>query len=127
LLPNLLTGARIFLALCLYGLLWSDRRFFILIFWVAAATDTFDGYLARRLSAESDLGRRLDRAADLLYLGSTVVWSAVLSPRMFSDHTGVWLWVATAIIARQAMATESSENGSATTWTRRSLLASFIA
>lgn len=62
-------------------------------FCVAAATDFFDGYLARRWHATSDLGVFLDTSADkLLVAGALIALAAVgrASP-----------WVAAVIIGRE--------------------------
>jgi CDP-diacylglycerol--glycerol-3-phosphate 3-phosphatidyltransferase len=72
-LPTLITSVRLLavpvvmadLSLSLWSPWWS-----VLIFFVAAATDWLDGYLARKLNQESELGRFLDPLVDkLLVLG----------------------------------------------------------
>ena len=67
-LPNQLTVARIAAVpvLCLFigmGNGWL-RWLALLIYLVAAITDWLDGYLARRMSMQSDLGKMLDPIAD---------------------------------------------------------------
>ncbi len=68
-IPNALTVARLLAAPCV-GLvfLFADRPFADWVaFWIfatAAATDFFDGYLARRFSQESAIGTMLDPIAD---------------------------------------------------------------
>ncbi len=77
-LPNLLTYGRIVAVPLVAGLLlWNDRAetitglgvssarwIALLIYVLAAITDFFDGYLARRWGQQSSLGRMLDPIAD---------------------------------------------------------------
>ncbi|HTJ64372.1 MAG TPA: CDP-diacylglycerol--glycerol-3-phosphate 3-phosphatidyltransferase [Alphaproteobacteria bacterium] len=76
-LPNLLTLGRIVLILpfalvFLHGSLQS-RWVALVLFVIAAATDWFDGYLARRLNQGSPFGRMLDPIADKLLVVSAVL------------------------------------------------------
>lgn len=77
-LPNLLTFARILMIpVCLVLLdrdsprsgFWSG-----LVFTLAALTDFFDGYLARKLGVVSVLGKLIDPLADKLIVMATLVW-----------------------------------------------------
>ncbi|MDE2355453.1 MAG: CDP-diacylglycerol--glycerol-3-phosphate 3-phosphatidyltransferase [Alphaproteobacteria bacterium] len=87
-LPNLLTGVRLALALfTFFGLagatLLSDRltpaaqfgleRGAVVAFVIAALTDFFDGWLARRLQAESLWGAILDPIADKVLVCGVVL------------------------------------------------------
>lgn len=91
-LPNVLTSVRIGMGLvvfvCLAGAagavpLLSDRltgddqfalmRWALILYVVAASTDFFDGWLARRLGAESAWGAILDPIADKILLAGTVL------------------------------------------------------
>jgi CDP-diacylglycerol--glycerol-3-phosphate 3-phosphatidyltransferase len=65
------------------------------LFAVAAATDTLDGYLARRWRLESTLGSFLDTTADKLLTSGTLV--ALVSVGRASA------WVATIIIGRELL------------------------
>lgn len=76
-LPNLLTLGRIALILpftlvFLHGSLQS-RWVALVLFGVAAATDWFDGYLARRLNQGSPFGRMLDPIADKLLVVTAIL------------------------------------------------------
>lgn len=62
-------------------------------FCVAAATDFFDGYLARRWNATSDLGVFLDTSADKLLVAGALI--ALVGVGRAS------LWVATVIVGRE--------------------------
>jgi cardiolipin synthase len=76
-LPNTLTLGRIalilpFAILFLHGSVvtrWESLALFL----IAAATDWFDGYLARRLNQGSALGRMLDPIADKLLVVSAII------------------------------------------------------
>jgi cardiolipin synthase len=75
--PNLLTLSRIVLILpfalaFLHGSVQS-RWTALILFAVAAATDWFDGYLARRLNQGSPFGRMLDPIADKLLVLATIL------------------------------------------------------
>ena len=67
-LPNILTYGRIMAVPIVAGLLlWGGntaRWTALAIYVVAAITDFFDGYLARRWQQQSSLGRMLDPIAD---------------------------------------------------------------
>jgi CDP-diacylglycerol--glycerol-3-phosphate 3-phosphatidyltransferase len=76
-LPNQLTIARIATIplLCLMlALGWDWLRWIALIIYVlAAVSDWFDGFLARRMNMMSDLGKMLDPIADKLLVGALLV------------------------------------------------------
>ena len=72
---NLLTIFRIVASpLIFISLLYLDLKFFALIlFLLAAATDYFDGVLARLFNAESRFGAILDPIADKILLVSSLI------------------------------------------------------
>ncbi|RZI46787.1 CDP-diacylglycerol--glycerol-3-phosphate 3-phosphatidyltransferase [Rickettsiales endosymbiont of Peranema trichophorum] len=76
-IPNLLTLFRILLiptlifSFYLKGELSSYVAVAIFVF--ASITDFFDGYIARRMSTQSELGRMLDPIADKLLIASTLM------------------------------------------------------
>jgi len=76
-LPNLLTLFRIFLVPFLVVALLTryDAKEYVglLIFWVAAATDFFDGWFARRRKQVTTLGQLLDPIADKLLVTAAFV------------------------------------------------------
>ncbi len=76
-LPNLLTLGRILLILPFAMLFFHGsamtRWESLALFLLAAATDWFDGYLARRLNQGSTLGRMLDPIADKLLVAAAIV------------------------------------------------------
>ena len=66
---NLLTIARILLApIILLSLIFDNYLACIILFFLAGITDYFDGYLARKFNAESNLGEILDPIADKILI-----------------------------------------------------------
>ena len=80
-LPNLVSGVRIALVpAILTAALAGSRPWFIVCVTISLATDALDGFLARRLHAYSDLGRKLDSAADYLTMVTGLAGIALLWP-----------------------------------------------
>ena len=83
-LINLITIARIILApIILLFLIFGNYLVCILLFFLAGVSDYFDGYLARKYLAESQLGEILDPIADkilivFLLIGLSVVLDSYL-------------------------------------------------
>ncbi|MFN3865301.1 MAG: CDP-diacylglycerol--glycerol-3-phosphate 3-phosphatidyltransferase [Demequina sp.] len=86
--PNLLTGARLVAVPVVLWLLWADagengsfRVWALIVFLIAAATDYWDGYLARRWEVVSPFGKLADPIADkalvLFTLAAVVVVDGV--------------------------------------------------
>ena len=66
---NFITVARILLApMILIFLIFGNYLICVLLFFVAGLTDYFDGYLARKYNAESQLGEILDPIADKILI-----------------------------------------------------------
>ena len=80
--PNLLSALRIgLMPAALSAALLGSRGWFMALIAAALVTDALDGYVARRLRASSELGRKLDSAADYLVLlvglpGTALLWPA---------------------------------------------------
>ena len=68
-LPNFISGLRLALMpAVLMSAIAGSRLWFVVLLAASLVTDAFDGFLARRLKAESEFGRKLDSAADYLTL-----------------------------------------------------------
>ena len=100
-LPNLLTLSRIFLAPVIIALLYYPSFWTCLIagffFILAAFTDLFDGYLARRGNQITSLGKFLDPLADKVLISSVLV--------MLVQNGWVQAWIAIVIICRDILVT----------------------
>ena len=73
-IPNLLSIIRIYLMYPLLTFIAEENYIFALyVFIIAAATDGLDGYLARVMSWQTDLGKILDPVADKVLLIGTIL------------------------------------------------------
>jgi phosphatidylglycerophosphate synthase len=65
-LPNVISVLRLAAAaaMAVVTATAGSRRWFLILLGVALVTDALDGFLARRLKAESELGRKLDSWGD---------------------------------------------------------------
>lgn len=101
-LPNILTFGRILAVPMVAGLLmwdtYSARWTALAIFVIAAITDFFDGYLARKWHQQSSLGRMLDPIADKV-LVAVVLLVLAASPILYGGH----LWAAIIILSREVL------------------------
>ena len=80
-LPNALSALRILLApAALMAAVAGSRPWFVGCLAAGLLTDAIDGYLARRLKAESDFGRKLDSAADYVTMLIGIAGIALLWP-----------------------------------------------
>lgn len=96
-LPNAITVARILLVPVFLVLAYRDSTAAAVgafgVFFVASASDSLDGYLARRNGIVSRVGEFLDPTADKLLVGAAlfVLW----------DTRGFPLWAAIVIAVRE--------------------------
>lgn len=96
-IPNCITALRIAGTAALLFLQPLTQAFFI-IYTLAGATDAIDGWLARKLRVASDLGAKLDSAADLMFYAMMilrifpVLWEVL--PQV------VWIGVGTVVLLR---------------------------
>jgi len=73
-IPNSLTALRLALTpFVIYGIVSGYNVLSLLLFAVAAATDLFDGMLARRLNMATEFGERLDPVADKVLLSGALL------------------------------------------------------
>jgi CDP-diacylglycerol--glycerol-3-phosphate 3-phosphatidyltransferase/cardiolipin synthase len=102
-LPNILTYGRIVAVPVLAGVLFFgtgevSRWLAFAIFVTACLTDWLDGYLARRLEQQSNLGRMLDPIADKLLVGATLLML------VYAGTIGGWsIWAALIILSREIL------------------------
>ncbi len=96
-LPNLLSALRLLLAPTMVGAAAAtgSRRWFLILFGLSLLTDALDGFLARRLHAESDLGRRLDSWADYVMTAAAVAAIWLLWPEVVRRE---WPWFLTTVV-----------------------------
>jgi phosphatidylglycerophosphate synthase len=95
--PNVLSGARIALMPAVLSMaLAGSRRWFLALLMTALLTDALDGYLARRLNAYSELGRKLDSAADYLTMMTGIAGIAMLWPDIMHRELA---WVIAGLVA----------------------------
>lgn len=95
---NQLTASRLVLAVVLFVLIAMHAWLWcILVFAVAAATDWFDGYLARKQGLASTLGRVFDPLVDKVLVGGAFIFLLGLP----SDQTGILPWMVTVVVARE--------------------------
>jgi phosphatidylglycerophosphate synthase len=97
LLPNFLSALRIaLLPSVLMTAIGHSRPWFVGLLTAALLTDALDGYLARKLHAESDLGRKLDSVADYLTMITGISGIAILWPEIMERELP---WVAAGLVA----------------------------
>jgi cardiolipin synthase (CMP-forming) len=97
-LPHFLTLLRLAASPILVWLLWElEFRTALLVVGLAAATDWFDGYVARKLHATGQLGSILDPLADKILLVTVFVMLGVVGL--------VPLWILCLAIGRDVVVT----------------------
>ena len=93
--PNLLSGTRIALMpAVLLAAIFGSKLWFVILLAASLTTDALDGFLARRLNAFSDFGRKLDSAADYLTLMTGLAGIALLWPESVRRELP---WIATGL------------------------------
>ena len=94
--PNTLTLVRLVLGLVVCGLIGYGRfPAALAVFVVAALTDAFDGYFARRLGQSSAIGRQLDPLVDKVIVSGGFIYLLSI------EGTGLAPWMVTLIIIRE--------------------------
>lgn len=97
-IANQLTASRLVLAVVLFVLIATHAWLWcIVVFAVAAATDWFDGYLARKQGLTSTLGRVFDPLVDKVLVGGAFIFLLGLP----YEQTGVLPWMVTVVVARE--------------------------
>ncbi len=99
-LPNLMTMARILVIPLIIFLLYIPLAWAawaaLFLYILAAITDFFDGYIARKMNEVSDFGKFLDPIADKILVGSLLVVLAALD-----RLDGIWVIPAVVIMVRE--------------------------
>lgn len=94
-IPNILTVSRVVLIPVLLAVAYLDipwrHEIVAFLFALAAITDWFDGWLARRLNQGSAFGRFLDPVADKLMVAATLIL-------LVEWHPSVWMVVPAIVI-----------------------------
>ena len=85
-IPNIITTLRFLGAACLLLCSPADAAFWV-IYGLCGLSDMMDGYLARKLHAESKTGTVLDSVADIWFLACCAIR---LIPVI---HIPSWLWI----------------------------------
>lgn len=81
---NFLSGFRIFAAFAMIPVLMSQMYWTAFILFVlAAASDFFDGFLARKYRVETKIGGVLDHIGDKLLVITTLIMLAIMMPIWF--------------------------------------------
>lgn len=113
-LPNLITLGRILACPVIFVMALSPRISHILaafvLFVVAAVSDLWDGYLARKHGLVTDMGKLLDPLADKLLLVATFIPFYVVSHREGALTDIPWwgslpMWVLVVIFGREVAVT----------------------
>lgn len=86
-IPNLFTAFRFFSIPVLWFLaIYQEKTIFTILFIIAASTDMVDGFLARKLKAQSKIGAKFDTVADDLMTFSAVFWIYFLMPEIITEN-----------------------------------------
>ena len=113
-IPNLITMARVLLTPAVFFLALADgfvpRLLAFFLFAVAAISDLWDGYLARKHGWISDFGKLMDPVADKLLLVATFVPFFIISHRPGPlNDLPYWgelpVWVLAVIFGRELLVT----------------------
>ena len=103
-LPNALSWARLLATPLIAWLIAAHRLEAALYVFVAAGiTDALDGYLARRLKLQTDLGRIIDPLADKALLATTYLMLGITEPVGLSGTTYLPWWIVALVIGRDVL------------------------
>ncbi len=100
-IPNIVTLTNLFFGCCALAALFEQQFFWVIVFLLAGAiADFLDGFVARLLSVQSELGKELDSLADMVTFGLVpgaivfVLMNLSLSASTPPVYDG-WSWIAT--------------------------------
>lgn len=100
-IPNIISALRILGAILLL-LIYPVSVAFWVIYGLCGISDMLDGYLARKLRAESKTGAMLDSVADICFVACCAIR---LIPVV---HIPTWLWIWAGVIAAIKIANQVS-------------------
>ena len=96
-IPNVLCLMRIFGSGFLIALAVYDRYvWFVVLYFFLSLTDWVDGKIARYLNQQSDIGAKLDSAADSILYASLLVGGGILLGDVLLQH---WPWMLVAFLS----------------------------
>lgn len=103
--PNILTMLRVIFAVAIFVLLPFELYILCtVLFILAAGTDFFDGYYARKHNLVTVFGRIMDPFADKLLICGCFVYLAAI-PELREVPFGVHPWMAVVILGRELLIT----------------------
>ena len=94
-IPNILSVFRLLGAVCLLPIHPASAAFWV-IYGLCGVSDMVDGYLARRLHAESKTGALLDSVADICF----VVCCAIRLLPVLQIPSWLWIWAGVIVVIR---------------------------
>lgn len=95
LIPNIITALRILGAACLLVCNPTGAAFWV-IYGLCGVSDMVDGFLARRLHAESKTGAVLDSVADIFF----VACCAICLLPVLQIPTWLWIWAGVIVVIK---------------------------
>lgn len=96
-LPNFITSIRILGTFCLLFLKPFSVVFYV-IYSISGLSDLLDGFIARKLKVESEIGARLDSIADLLFYSVMII---KIFPKLLEIlPSSLWMAVNSVIVIR---------------------------
>lgn len=94
-IPNIITILRLLGTACLFLCNPSGTAFWV-IYGLCGLSDMLDGYLARKLSAESTTGAVLDSVADICF----VACCAIRLIPIVQIQTWLWIWAGIIVVIK---------------------------
>ena len=92
-IPNMLSMTRLALVPVLIALAFNAKaEEFLLVLAVSLLSDVFDGYFARKLNQDTDLGAKLDSWGDVLTYGAMILGLCWIWPQVFFEQ--LWFLIA---------------------------------
>jgi len=96
-IPNIITSLRVIGTACLLWLKPFSTPFYV-VYTLSGLSDALDGWIARKFRLISDLGAKLDSAADLMFY--TVMILRIFPVLWDTLPKGIWFCVGTVVLLR---------------------------